>query len=470
MRRSGGALLLALLLALPTAAAWSAQLAQPVSPGLHLRDGLLVAGALQGGAHGAPFGAAQVDRLFLGDDATVTQCPLNGTQPDASCGGRSDMPNGHAQVRVLSGGLVAIPAQDAPETLASPAGAGLLGRVDLRNLSPPLPVVGPARARGGRARLHSDATAYLLRPFGRDVQVEIRGDAGIKQYNGTDAVFQITGAAGLDLEAPAAFLVLSNGSAVEVKSAPLAIAESGNGLEDLFTLVRALSPPAEADRRADLANAFGPFQLVPALLDGAVAAHANLTLNGAPQTDFLLVRTRDARVSLASDTWTTRGNATMMVQADVMAADPGSRVDPPLVLPAILGVLALVARILTPRAPTPWAGRRWLALARAGGLVALALVASFVLARLLGFHPLLDWGALSPRSRVQLTTLVALTALAAWLVVGLSLESLARSAFAHRKRPAARAWPLAVGLTGALVFLLVAGAPLASLVARFVRL
>jgi hypothetical protein len=373
-------------------------------------------------------------------------------------------------VRVLSGGLVAIPAEDAPETLASPSAAGILGRVDLANLSPPLPVAGPALALGGHARLRSEATTYLLRPFGRDVAIEVRGDAGIKQYNGSDAVFQVTGAEGLDLEGPAAFLALANGSAVDVRAAPLAVAESGSGLEDLFSLVRALAPPAEADRRADLAEAFGPFQVVPALLDGALAAHANLTLNGAPQRDFLLVRTGGARVVLAGDAWQAQGDATLLVQGDVLAADPTSRVDPPVVLPAILAALALLARLLTPRARTPWAHRRWLALARAGGLLALVLVASSVLARLLGFHPLLDWGALSPRTHAQLALLVALTALAAWLMVGLSLESLARSALAQRKRPAARAWPLAVGMLAALVYLLVAGAPLASLVARFVRL
>ena len=48
--------------------------------------------------------------------------------------------------------------------------------------------------------------------------------------------------------------------------------------------------------------------------------------------------------------------------------------------------------------------------------------------------------------------------------------ALARSALAQRKRASAVWLPMLAGLVGALVFLLIAAAPLASLVARFVRL
>lgn len=468
MRLLAGALL-ALLLACPAAGAWGARVEQPVSPGLHLRDGLLVAGALNASANGTAFGAASVTKLFLGDHATVTQCPLNGTRPDEACGGRPEA-NANATMRVLSGGLVLVPTEARPASLESPAGVGLLGTLDLANLSPPIPVQGPALALGGHARVHSAATSFVLHPLGRDVSIEVRGDAGIHRYNGSNAVFQVTGAEGLDLESPGAFLVLENGSAIRVRAAPLAIAESGNGIEDLYALLRAVAPPAQADRRADLAAAFGPFQVVPALLDGALAAHANLSLNGAAQDDFLLVRAPDADLVLDGATWRGAGNATLLVQGDVIAAAPESRVDPPIVLPLILAALAIVAWALTPRDRVPWRTRRLAALARAGGFLALALVASWVLARLLGFHVLLDWGSLSTRSRVQVGLVVALAGALAWLYVGLSLESLAKSAFAQRRRAGAVWIPLAAGMLGALVFLLVAGAPLASMVARFVRL
>jgi len=462
----------ALLLLAPLASAWPAEVRQGLAPGLRLHDGLLVAGAVSASTGNATaLGAAEVTGLFLGDGATVTQCPLqDGTRPDASCGGRADMPNGHAKILVLSGGLVAQPVDLAPATLESPSGAGLLGRADLGNATPPLDVRGPALALGGRAHVRAEARSYLLRPFGREVSVEVRGDAGIKRYNGTEAVLQVDNASGLDLEAPAAFLVLENGSRVSVDAAPLAVAEKGNGLEDLFALLRAMTPPASADRRADLADAFGPFQLVPALLDGTLAAHANLTLNGAPQDDFALVRAPDARLVLAGEEWRGAGNASLVVQGDVLAADPGSRVEPPIVLPLILAGLAIAGRVLTRRERTPWKRRRLVAAARAAGFVLLALVAAQVLAGILGFHPLLDAARLSARSRVQVGTLVALVALASWLMVGLSLESLARSALALRRRAGARFLPVAAGILAALVFLLVAGAPLTSLVARLVRL
>lgn len=465
------AVVLGLLLVAPLAAAWPARVTQSVAPGLRLHDGLLVGGAVRASAaDGTPFGAARVTTLFLGEGATVTQCPLNGTQPDASCGGRGDAPNGHAQVRVLSGGLIVEPQEPAPVSLSSASGAGLLGRADLQNATPPLDVAGPALALGGDARVASAAHTYLLRPFGREVEVEVRGDAGIKQYNGSAAVFAVQNATRLDLEAPAAFLVLENGSRVEVDAAPLAVAEAGNGLDDLFVLLRAMTDPAQADRRADLAEAFGPFQVVPALLDGALAAHANLTLNGARQDDFTLLRAPDARLVLDGDAWRGEGNASLVVEGDVLAADPGSRVEPPIVLPLLLAGLAVVARLLTKRERTPWRRRRLVAALRLAGLLLLGLVAAQALASILGFHPLLDAASLSTRSRAQVGTLVALVALVAWLMVGLSLESLARSALALRGRAGDRVLPLAAGFLGALVFLLVARAPLTSLVARFVRL
>jgi hypothetical protein len=469
MRLAAG--VVALLLAAPLAAAWPAEVRQGLAPGLRLHDGLLVAGAVNATTtSAAAFGAARVTGLFLGEGATIAQCPLNGTQPDTSCGGRGDAPNGHARLRILSGGLVLVPTEAAPASVESASGAGLLGRADLHNATPPLDVAGPALALGGRARLVSEAHGFLLRPFGREVSIEVRGDAGIKRYNGTAAVFQVTNASGLLLEAPAAFLVLENGSQVRVDAAPLPVAEAGNGLEDLFELLRAMTPPAQADRRADLTQAFGPFQLVPALLDGALAAHANLTLNGAAQPDFVLVRAPDARLVLDGDAWRGVGNASLVVQGDVLAADPGSRVEPPIVLPLILAALAVAGRVFTKRDRTPWRRRRLVALARLGGFLLLALVAAQALASLLGFHPLLDAGSLSARSRVQVGLLAGLIALVAWLMVGLSLESLARSALALRGRAAARLIPLAAGLVGAVVFLLIAGAPLTSLVARYVRL
>lgn len=466
-----GALLLAALLLAPTAAAWTAQVRQDVAPGLRLRDGLLLGGAVDARANGtAALGAADASGLFVGEGATITACPAQEGASGPTCGGRPDAPNAHARLRVLSGGVVVWPLNPSPALLATPAGAALLGRADLRNLSQPLDVAGPAIAVGGGARAHADGSDFLVRPFGRNVSLEVRGDAGIRRYNGTQHVFAVSNASGLDLEADAAFLVLGNGSEVRVARAPLARAEASTGLDDLYALLRAMSPPGDADRRADLAVAFGPFQVVPALLDGAIAARANLTLNGERQDRFVLLRAPDAAFRLDNGSWAGTGAATLFVQDDVLAPDPGSRVDPPIVLPLVLALLALAARALTPRERTAWSRRRKVAAVRALGLALLVMLAAWTLAPLLGFHPLFDLGPLALRSRFQVALLTVGLGLAAWVAVGLSLESLARSALALRRRPAARFVPVLVGLAGAALFLWLAAPALTSLVARFVRL
>jgi len=340
----------------------------------------------------------------------------------------------------------------------------------LTNMSAPLAVAGPALVVGGQAHARLEGGTFLARPLGRNVSIELRGDAGIKLYNGSSWVFQVVNASVFDIEAPGAFALLATDAQIRLSRAPLATAERGTGLEDLFAELRALTPPQDADRRADLAEVFGPFQLVPALLDGTLAARSNLTLNGGARDGFTLVRAPDARLGLENASWVGQGNATLLVAGDALGPDPGSETGAPIVVPLVLAAAAIAARAFTKREATPWRKRRLLALARVGGLLVLVLLAAWTLAPLLGFHPLFDLRALSTRSRAQVLTLTAALGLVAWLGVGLSLESLARSAFAWRKRKAARWIPAAVGFVGAALFLWLASAGLTSLVARFVRL
>ena len=459
-------LAVATLLLFPGALAWSAQVAQPVDASLSVRTSLLLAGDLAASSSGGLFALTRVDALDTGGPVTARACPDRAGEPDPDCLPSPFATSTAATLRVLSGGVVLQPLSPSRVDATVRAGAALLGGRDLvLNRLP----TGPALFAAGDATLAATGDAFLLRALPGGA-VEVSSREGVRVHEGTGFTLRVGGASGLRLEGSGAVLSLREGDAVRLHRGGLQEAEAGLRLDDLLHLQRAVLPPETPPRRAHLADAFGPFQVVPALLDGALAAHANLTFDGAPQEGFLLLRVDEARLRLASGHWRGTAEASYLVQGDVVAAHPGARVDPPLVLPAILASLAVAGRVLSLR-ETPPAPRRRAALAlRVAGLALLALLADLGAAPLLGVHPLLDQGALGERSRVQLALLALGMALVAYGLVGLSVESLARTAFATRGRPAARLVPVALGFLAAGILLALGHAALLSLVARLVRL
>jgi hypothetical protein len=459
-------LLAAALLLCPSVGAWSAEVAQPVDASLSVRTSLLLAGDLAASSTGGVLGLTRVDALDLGGPATVRTCPDRAGEPDPDCVPSPATLASGATLRVLSGGVVLQPLAPVRVDATVHAGAALLGGRDLALNRLP---TGPALFATGAARVDAPATAFLLRPL-PGATVEIHGREGVTVHEGAAYTLRVTDARALRLEGSGLVLSLREGDGVLLRRGGLADAEARLRLDDLLALQRAVLPPETPPRRAHLADAFGPFQVVPALLDGALAAHANATLDGADQPAFLLLRVDEARLRLEGDRWRGTAEAAYVVQGDVVAAHPGARVDPPVVVPLLLVALALAGRVLSAR-ETPSAARRRVALLlRVLGLLLLALLADLVAAPLLGVHPLLDQASLSERSRVQLALLAAGMALAAYALVGLSVESLARTAFATARRPAALLLPVTLGLVAAATLLFLGHAPLLSLVARVIRL
>lgn len=465
------ALALLLLPGLASAAPlWSSTLSQPVSPGLGLQDGLLLAGLVEAtSSGGAPYALVIVHEADLGGPATVRVCPDRAGEPDPDCVPTPATVIPGATLHVLRGGLAVRPLQASGARLATGAGPALLGgsEVVLNHVAP-----GPALFAASEATIAADGSGFLLRPLGPDATIEIRSAQGTRTLHGATLTLRVTDADGLHLRGEGAILGLREDDPVTLVRADAA-APGGDGLDAkrLLELQRLVLPQGHAQRVADAVGAFGPFHEVPALLDGVVAAHANLTLEGEPQEGFRLLRVESATLHLASGgRWTGTARAAYLVEDDVLAARPGARVDPPIVVPLLLGALALAGRLLSAREAATPARRRLAWLVRAGGFVALALLADLLAARLLGLHPLVGTGDLDARSRIQLALLALGMALAAFVMVGLSVQSLARTAFATRERPDAALAPAMLGLAAAAVMLLVGHAPLLSLVARLVRL
>lgn len=465
------ALLLAILL-VPGAAAWGFTLSGGADD-VGLTDSPLVAGNLEVAATNAVFGAPRVERATFGRNATVDVCPDRAGDEDLPPTGADDPRlscNGErltlAGIYVFAGGLVLRAASPEAVTLATPAGVAALGgpNVTLNRVA-----LGPAVYVGGPAQLDSEGESYLVRPLGGNASIEVRGNEGFRRYNGTAYTLRVTGATGVHLESHGSFLT-GDDLRLDVGRSPLAEAERSLRVDDLFHLLRDVQPPERADRRADVAEAFGPFQIVPALLNGAVAGRANLTFNGELQEGPFFLRVHDLALTRNETRWEGAGNASYVVQEDVLAPRPGLGARFPLLAPILLIGLALVGRALTPRQAPP-RRRRYAANAlRIVGFAVLALVAAAFLRTLLGFSPLFDMPALSLRSRVQLALLTLGMALVSYLGVGLSVDSLARTAWSHRKRPDAVVLPALIGLGAALAFLLIASATLLAFVARYVRL
>lgn len=466
MRDAGrsAVVVLALLLAIPAAAAWPASL---VATGerVSLRDSLLLAGALDASAPAGVFGAPRVEGLFFGDAVVVAMCAdTPDGRPTSSCA--TNETTTAARFYVHSGGVVVQPPPDAQVTLRATATAAALGGPNLTLNAVPLP---PALFSGGATAVESTGDAFTLRPLGSDASIEVRGDQGFRTYNGTGYTLFVSQAEGALLEARGAFLGAREMD-VALSRAGVAAADEGIHVDELYELLRAVQPPESADRRADLAEAFGPFQLVAPLLDGAAAARANLTLDGEPQDGFVFLRVEDLRLSRADDAWQGSGNASYIVADDVLTPRPGATTSVPLVVSILLVAGAVVGRVLTDRKAAQRPRRRLAWLLRLGGLALMAGIASAFLAPLLGFSPLLDVASLGARSRVQLALLALGMALAAYAAVGLPAESLARSAYAWRDRPRAVVVAALVGLAATLLFLAFASATLLSVVARVVRL
>ena len=461
-------LVLLLLLAPCASAAWTARLAQEVSPGLDVGDALLLAGRVRAASTGgAPFALLVVDHVDLGGPATVRVCPDRAGEPDPDCAPTPAAVVPAATVRVRGGGLVVQPLQPGGTTLDAGPGPALLGgaAVVLNRVA-----VGPGLYASGPATLEARGEGFLLRPLGPDAQVEVVSPQGVRAVHGAGHTLRVTDAAGLRLTGARGVLGLSEGDPVQLSRAGVGEADRTLRTDALLDLQREALPPGHAQRRADLAAAFGPFEAVPALLDGAIAAHQNLTLDGAPQDGFRLLRSDRATLRLQEGRWTGEAEAAYLVEGDVLAAHPGARVDPPILVPILLALLALAGRLASPREAAAPARRRAAWLLRLAGLLGLALLADLLLAGLLGVHPLLGEDGLTPRSRVQLALVALGTALAAYGMLGLAVQSLARTAFATRGRPDAAVLPALAGLAATALFLLLAHAPLLSLVARWVRL
>ncbi|HEX2022254.1 MAG TPA: hypothetical protein VHH36_06040, partial [Candidatus Thermoplasmatota archaeon] len=444
--------LVTLILATPLAAAWPVTLLAPVDPELSVRSSLLVAGALHAEGAGV-FAAPVVSRAGFGDALTVTMCPDRQGQPDAACGGGAQGPqHTAARVRVLAGGIVVRAVDAEPIRLDAEAAPAALGGDNLTLNAVDLP---PSLFVGGAGVVRSNGTGFLVRPLGEGAAIEVRGDEGFRTYNGTDYTLVLAGAADTFVEAGGLVLGMPDNATLTVRQAPLRVAEASLRLDGLHALLRAVVPPERADRRADIAQAYGPFQVAPALLDGVVAAAANLSLDGARRDGFLLVRVADLAVRHEAGNWTASGNATYLVEGSDLLPRPGATDRLPLVACGLLGLAAVAGRAATRRETPPRPRRVLHAAVVLAGLAFLVLVAVRALAALLGVDALADRAALSDRSEAQLLLLASGMALTAVLLVGLSAGSLARSLLSLLGRPAARAVPALAAVFVAAIFLFV---------------
>lgn len=459
-------LLVALVLAAPAAAAWAVDAQVPMDGALSTRSSLLVAGALRASAPGAALGALDVSSMDFGDGLVVVSCPESSVQPGlGDCPGAET--NEAARIRLRAGAIILIPIGGGNATLEAAAGVGALGGANLTSRVAPL---GPALFAGGDLTLRAEGDAFQMRGLTPDTSIVVRGTNGSHDYNGTGFVLRLTGAQGATLRAEGGFLRLADGTRVDVAPAPLADAERAISTEALYAVIRALVPPERADRRADLVDAFGPIQTVPALLNGVVAASANLTLAESDHEGFVLVRVSDAHIVTDNGTWRLRGNASATVQGRDFSTDADDPPNPPIVIPSVLALGAIAAWIYTPRATPARRTRRLAALARILEAALLLAIAAWTAEGLLGVNPLADWSDLSGRARAQLLLLAGGMVALATLLVGLSVTSLAKSLYAWRGKPAARVVPSLTGAAATALLLLTMTPELVTLVARVVRL
>lgn len=459
------AVLLALLLA-PTASAWALEVEAPLGGELSVRGALLVAGALHAEARDAVFGAPEATSLDLGEDLRVEWCPdrAGAPAPSGCPGGNVTEP---ARLRVFAGGVVVTAPAGVAQVLDAPMAAAALGG---GNVSAGGRLVGPALFAAGTVSVASEGDAFVVRPAGRDPSLLVEGPDGPVWRNGTAFTLYVSQASGARLDAPGAFLELPPDATLRVSPAPLAVADRAQPAEALHALMRGLLPGDKVDRRADVATAFGPFQVVPAFLNGVVAAHANLTVGGEAQDAFFLARVDDLSLRVDGDAVAGAGNATYLVQGASLAASPGGRETLPWILTVLLGVAALAARAFTVRRMPPRRARMVRAALRLLVAAALLLLAAGGAARLLGVPWRPDDADLSVRSRAQLLALASAMALLAHAMVGLPTASLVRSLLSWRRRERAALLPVLSGGAAAALLLLLEGPAVLAAVARMVRL
>jgi len=454
----------------PSAAA--GKLTGEVSEEISLRTSLLVAGQVIANASDAAFGSPDIIRVDLGDDLAIVYCPDGATSTNArpnpatsnACAGAQTFTG--ARLRVLDGGFIALPGPGGAVTLNTTAGAAAVGGT---NMSFNTIAVGAGVYAAGPTDLRADADAYVVRPLGNNATLEVRAQEGFRTFTGRGYTLLVSGSDGAFIETRGAFMGIADGQ-VNVTRAPLQIAEREIHLDELHLLLSSLVPPEAADRRADLAMAFGPFQVVPAILNGALATRANTTLDGEDLTAFHFWRVDSLLISSNASHYDADAAITYTADEVALITPDGKRPAPPLVLPLLLTMFALSGRYLTPRT----AARRAVRL-RAGliGLVAVAItlvLSTALLSATLGVNPLLDATQLGARSRVQLQLLTFGMVAVAWALVGWQTSSLTRSVFATRGRSDAVLVPRLVGLAVATLFMFAADRGLLTAVATIVRL
>lgn len=471
------ALLLALLVAAPVAGAWPATIVAQVEPDLSVQSSLLLSGAIRIAAPGASFGAIGAPDATFGDDLTVEYCPdtpAGITAPGCAAPPAQATSLGNlttaATLRIADGGFVAIPAPDARLDLNASAAAVALGGT---NVTVNLMHVGLGAYMGGAVVLDVQTTTLSIRPLGRNASIEVDGAEGARTYNGTGFTLYVTGMERAHVPTRGAYVALHEDARIEITREQIGIVERSLALDDLHAVMRAVLPGDRIDRRADLATAFGPFQVVPALLNGAIAQRRNLTLNDVLYDDFLLVRVTDMTLARAAGNWTGIGNATYVVESGTIAERPGDAHTLPLPLAGLLAVGAIAGRAFTTRTTPAKRARILQRAARAAAATILVTVAIGTVTDVFGVSLIREYADLSPRARAQLGLLALGAAALAYALAGIAVSSLTRSALARWRTR----WPLATTLTpiltgcaAALLVLWLNAPALVSAVARIVRL
>lgn len=478
---------LALVLLAPTASAWAFELGAPIDERLSVRSSLLLAGALQVNATGAAFGASRVDDANFGFGLVIDYCPDQAGSPTTSACAiatapappAADTPDASsaargqsnrttdATLRILGGGFIAIPAADAEVHLDATSAAAALGgaNVTYNRLR-----VGPTLHAGGAITLDVLSDTYAIRPLGANSSLQVLGAERDYTVEGTGYTLVLQGADRAVIRADGAFVALGLGDTLDLAPALLSDIERHLDVDLLHESLRAILPADQTDRRAHIATAFGPFQIVPALLNGVVAQSDNLTIAGENRAGFTLLRVTDMQLRREDGAWNATGNATYAVHGDSFATTLGEPSGAPILVPSILLLGAIGARAWTRRDTPPRATRNRRALYRLALLAALVPIAAWTIARLLGVHPLLDLGDLSTRSRAQLLLLTLATAATAWLAVGLPLASLLVSGFRRFRHTQSVLLPALLALLASGITLWLATDAIVAVVAKFVRL
>lgn len=448
-----------------------------VAPDLSVQSSLLLAGAIRIAAPSAPFGAVTAPDATFGTGLTVEYCPdtpLGATPPGCAAPPGQATSRGNltttATLRIADGGFVATPSADAHLEMNASAAAVALGGA---NVTVNLMQVGLGAYIGGAIVLDVQTTTLALRPVGRNASIDVDGAEGARTYNGTGFTLYVTGMERARIPARAAFLALHEDARIDVGREHVSVAERGFALDDLHAVMRAVLPSDRLDRRADLATAFGPFQVVPALLNGAIAQRRNLTLNDVTYDDFLLVRIIDMTIARAQGSWRGTGNATYVVESGTIAERPGQTETLPLLLPGVLAVGAIAGRALTTRTTPAKRARILQRVARIAAAALLLAVGTSIVTDVFGVSLVREYADLSPRARAQLALLALGAAALAYALAGIAASSLARTVLARwraRWPLASTLTPVAIGCIAALLMLWLAAPAIVSAVARIVRL